>query len=70
MAILKISCVNKVLIHFTIENDFANYLKESCWCSDKHFSFKYFTKHASVSKIISKLSDCFWPYVHLWAYCV
>ena len=35
-----------------IQNNFTNYLEESCWyCSDKHFSFKPFLKFSFSRKI-------------------
>ena len=46
--------------NLVIKQSFAEYLNESCCvASDKHFSFKYVPKNASVSKIFPKSSGLF-----------
>ena len=47
--------------NFEININFTKYLNEKCLnCFDDHFLFKYFPKYAFNSKILPKLSGCFW----------
>ena len=48
--------------NFWIKNGFTKYLKEIYWwCSDLHFSFKYFANYALAWEISSKLARWFRP---------
>ena len=49
-------------INFKIKCNYTKYLNESfCFCSNHHFSFKYFPNYQFMCKISFKLSGPFWP---------